>query len=204
MQLSMRLQAGGSQTVELADAIFTRDFNEPLVHQVVTACLANTRQGTRAQKSRADVRGGGRKPWRQKGTGRARAGSIRSPIWRGGGITFAARTQDYAQKINKKMYRAALCSVLSNLIKSERLVVIDSFTVAQPKTRLLIAQLQALNATQVMIVSHEIDEALYLAARNVMGTLLCIPETLNLVDLIRYKKIIITLPALKKLESQLV
>ena len=158
--------AAGTGTVEVADATFGKEFNEALVHQVVTAYLAGGRQGTRAQKNRSDVRGGGKKPWRQKGTGRARAGTIRSPLWRSGGVTFAARPQDYTQKVNRKMYRAAMRSILSELVRQERLVAIEEFSVEAPKTKQVAAKLKELNLEKVLIVTEEVDETLYLAARN--------------------------------------
>ena len=153
-------------TVSVSDLAFAREYNEDLVHQVVTAYLAGARQGTRAQKNRADVRGGGKKPWRQKGTGRARAGTIRSPIWRSGGVTFAAQPQDHSKKVNRKMYRAALRSILSELARQERLIVVESMDVEAPKTKLLVKQLGEYGIDNVLIVSDEVGENLYLAARN--------------------------------------
>ena len=151
----MELQVQGGNSVTVSDAAFAREFNEPLVHQAVTAVLAGARQGTRAQKTRSDVRGGGSKPWRQKGTGRARAGTIRSPLWRGGGRAFAARPQNHAQKLNKKMYRGAMCSILSELIRQQRLVVVDSFGVAEAKTRQLVAKLKDLGLDDVLVRSQD-------------------------------------------------
>lgn len=204
MQLSVSLHSGGTEVIEIADKVFGCNFNEALVHQVVTGYLAGARQGTRAQKTRGEVRGGGKKPWRQKGSGRARAGSIRSPLWRGGGVTFAAKPQDYTQKINKKMYRGALRSILSQLIQSERLIVTDEFQISEPKTKHLVMQLQNWNIKQALIISHEISNALYLASRNLPHTAVCLVKHLNIVDLIRYPKTIMTLPAFKKLEEQLI
>ena len=140
--MNLNLSGASAGTVEVSDATFGKEFNEALVHQVVTAYLAGGRQGTRAQKNRADVRGGGKKPWRQKGTGRARAGTIRSPIWRAGGVTFAASPQDYTQKVNRKMYRAAIRSILSELVRQERLVVVEDISVDAPKTKQLTAKLK--------------------------------------------------------------
>ncbi|NBQ12847.1 MAG: 50S ribosomal protein L4, partial [Gammaproteobacteria bacterium] len=145
--------AGADKAVEVSEVTFGREFNEALVHQVVVAYLAGARQGTRAQKTRAEVRGGGRKPWRQKGTGRARAGSIRSPIWRGGGTTFAARPQDHSQKVNRKMYRGAMRAILSELVRQDRLVVVEQFAAETPKTKALVAQLAALSVSNVLIVT---------------------------------------------------
>ncbi|MGB0213797.1 50S ribosomal protein L4, partial [Algiphilus sp.] len=158
--------AGADKAVEVSETTFGREFNEALVHQVVVAYLAGARQGTRAQKTRAEVRGGGRKPWRQKGTGRARAGSIRSPIWRGGGTTFAARPQDHSQKVNRKMYRGAMRSILSELVRQDRLVVVEQFAAETPKTKALVGQLAALSVSNVLIVTEGMDENLYLASRN--------------------------------------
>ncbi|MFZ8890070.1 MAG: 50S ribosomal protein L4, partial [Pseudomonadales bacterium] len=149
--------AGADKAVEVSEVTFGREFNEALVHQVVVAYLAGARQGTRAQKTRAEVRGGGRKPWRQKGTGRARAGSIRSPIWRGGGTTFAARPQDHSQKVNRKMYRGAMRAILSELVRQDRLVVVEQFAAETPKTKALVAQLAALSVSNVLIVTEGMD-----------------------------------------------
>ena len=153
-------------SVEVSEATFARDYNEALIHQVVTAYLAGGRQGTRAQKNRSAVAGGGKKPWRQKGTGRARAGTIRSPIWRSGGVTFAATPQDHSQKVNKKMYRSAMRSILSELARSERLVVVESMSLEQPKTKLLVEALKGYGLDNVLIVASEVDQNLYLASRN--------------------------------------
>jgi large subunit ribosomal protein L4 len=192
---------GGS--VEVSETAFGREFNEALVHQVVVAHLAGARQGTRAQKTRAEVSGGGRKPWRQKGTGRARAGSIRSPIWRGGGITFAARPQDHSQKVNRKMYRGALQCILSELIRQERLVVCDAFAVEGPKTKALLAQLKGLDLKSVLIVADEVDQNLYLAARNLKDVDVRDVSAVDPVSLISHDKVLVTVPALKKLEEAL-
>jgi large subunit ribosomal protein L4 len=192
---------GGS--VEVSETAFGREFNEALVHQVVVAHLAGARQGTRAQKTRAEVSGGGRKPWRQKGTGRARAGSIRSPIWRGGGVTFAARPQDHSQKVNRKMYRGALRCILSELIRQERLVVCDAFAVAGPKTKALLAQLKDLDLKNVLIVADEVDQNLYLAARNLKDVDVRDVSAVDPVSLISHDKVLVTVPALKKLEEAL-
>jgi len=207
MELNLQATANNSTpgAVSVSDAVFAREFNEPLVHQAVTAFLAGGRAGTRAQKTRAQVRGGGIKPWRQKGTGRARAGSIRSPIWRGGGTTFAAVPQDHSQKINKKMYRAALSSIVSELIRSERLIVVEQLDVPTPKTSELLAQLKTLNLTDVLIVVGDefIEDNLWLAARNVYTIGLSNVESLDPVILVGYEKVMITVAALKKLEERL-
>lgn len=199
----MELQVQGGKSVTVSDAAFAREFNEPLVHQAVTAVLAGARQGTRAQKARSDVRGGGSKPWRQKGTGRARAGTIRSPLWRGGGRAFAARPQNHAQKLNKKMYRGAMRSILSELIRQQRLVVVDSFGVAEAKTRQLVVKLKELGLNDVLIVCDNPDENLYLAARNLYSVAVCDSDTADPVSLIGFDKVLITVPALQKIEEKL-
>ena len=193
--------SGGS--VEVSEAAFGREFNEALVHQVVVAHMAGARQGTRAQKTRAEVRGGGRKPWRQKGTGRARAGSIRSPIWRGGGKIFAARPQDHSQKVNRKMYRGALRCILSELIRQGRLVVCEAFSVDAPKTRTLLNQLKDLDLRSVLIVAEEVDENLYLAARNLKDVDARDVAGVDPVSLISHDKVLVTVGALRKLEEAL-
>ena len=193
--------SGGS--VEVSEAAFGREFNEALVHQVLVAHMAGARQGTRAQKTRAEVRGGGRKPWRQKGTGRARAGSIRSPLWRGGGKIFAARPQDHSQKVNRKMYRGALRCILSELIRQERLVVCESFAVDAPKTKGLLAKLKELDLESVLIVAEEVEENLYLASRNLNDVDVRDVDGVDPVSLISHEKVLITVGALKKLEEAL-
>ncbi|MFQ3789885.1 50S ribosomal protein L4 [Halomonas sp. A29] len=195
--------AAGAGTVEVADATFGKEFNEALVHQVVTAYLAGGRQGTRAQKNRSDVRGGGKKPWRQKGTGRARAGTIRSPLWRSGGVTFAARPQDHSQKVNRKMYRAAMRSILSELVRQERLIAIDEFTVDSPKTKQLVAKLGELGLERALIVTEEVDEKLYLAARNIPNVDVVDVAAADPVSLIAFDKVLVTVSALRKFEEKL-
>ncbi|MWJ28884.1 50S ribosomal protein L4 [Halomonas sediminis] len=195
--------AAGAGTVEVADATFGKEFNEALVHQVVTAYLAGGRQGTRAQKNRSDVRGGGKKPWRQKGTGRARAGTIRSPLWRSGGVTFAARPQDHSQKVNRKMYRAAMRSILSELIRQERLVVIEEFTVDAPKTKQVAAKLKELNLEKVLIVTEDVNETLYLAARNLPHVDVVDVAAADPVSLVAFDKVLVTVSALRKFEEKL-
>jgi large subunit ribosomal protein L4 len=200
MELALQ-QAGG--TVEVADAIFGVRFNEPLVHQVVTSYLAGARAGTRAQKTRAQVSGGNSKPWRQKGTGRARVGSSRNPLWRGGGVTFAARPTDYCQKVNKKMYRGAMRSILSELARLDRLRVVESFDVDAPKTRELTQKLQALGLSDVLIVVGEPDERLVLAARNLPHVDVAPARTVDPVRLIGFGQVLVTVPALRQLEERL-
>ena len=195
--------AGDAGTVSVSEVTFAREYNESLVHQVVTAYLAGGRQGTRAQKSRSDVAGGGKKPWRQKGTGRARAGTIRSPLWRSGGVTFAAGPQDHSQKVNKKMYRAAMRSILSELARTDRLLVVDEFDVAQPKTKLLVQQLKALNVDNVLIIASEVDQNLYLAARNLHQVDVRDVDGVDPVSLVAFDKVMVTVDAVKKFEEAL-
>jgi len=190
-------------TVSVSEATFAREYNEALVHQVVTAYLAGGRQGTRAQKTRSEVAGGGKKPWRQKGTGRARAGTIRSPIWRSGGTTFAAKPQDHSHKVNKKMYRAAMQSILSELARTERLVVVESFDMEQPKTKLLLEQLKGFGMENVLIVANAVDQNLYLAARNLHKVDVCDVDAADPVSLIAFDKVMVTVDALKKFEEAL-
>ena len=199
----MKLKMQGSGSVDVAEATFGAAFNEALVHQVVTAYLAGSRAGTKAQKNRAAVRGGGAKPWRQKGTGRARAGTIRSPIWVGGGRTFAAKPRSYEQKVNKKMYRAALRSVLSELIRQDRLVVVESLELEAPKTKLLANRLKDLDLSSVLILNEAFDEKIFLAARNLPEVGICDAASIDPVVLIRFEKVLITLPALKLIEERL-
>jgi len=199
----MKLKMQGKGSVEVAESAFGAKFNEALIHQVVTAYLAGSRAGTKAQKNRAAVRGGGAKPWAQKGTGRARAGTIRSPIWVGGGRTFAAQPRDHSQKVNKKMYRAALRSVLSELIRQDRLVVVESIEIEAPKTKLLATKLKDLDLNNVLILNEAFDEKLFLAARNLPNVGICDAVAIDPVVLIRFEKVLITLPALKLIEERL-
>jgi len=187
--------------VSVSEVAFGREFNEPLVHQVVTAYLAGSRQGTSAQKTRSEVRGGGRKPWKQKGSGRARAGSIRSPLWRGGGKVFAAAGRDFEQKVNRKMYRGAMCCILSELIRQGRVVVVDEFTVDQPKTKVLLSKLSDMGIDNALIVSDAVDENLYLSARNLQSVGVCDAELVDPVSLIAHDRVVVTVPALRKLEE---
>jgi large subunit ribosomal protein L4 len=189
--------------VSVSDVAFAREYNEDLVHQVVVAYLAGARQGTRAQKNRAAVSGGGKKPWRQKGTGRARAGTTRSPIWRSGGVTFAAKPQDHAQKVNRKMYRAAMQSIMSELARQDRLMVVESLDLEAPKTKLLVQQLGAFGVDNVLIVSAEVNENLYLAARNLHKVDVREVDGIDPLSLIGHEKVIVTVDAVKKLEEML-
>lgn len=203
----MVMSAGSqSKPIEVADAAFSKSFNEALIHQVVTAYLAGGRAGTKAQKNRSAVSGGGIKPWRQKGTGRARAGTIRSPLWRKGGKVFAATPRDYSQKVNRKMYQGAMCSILSELVRQERLVVIEDFSIDKPKTHMLIEKFKTLTLSaneNILIVTDEIDENLMLAARNLHWAAICSTVHLSPAALVAFDKIIITLKALRRIEEVL-
>lgn len=205
MELNLTTATGkaSTKTIEVSDANFAADFNEPLVHQAVVAYLAGARAGTRAHKNRSAVRGGGKKPWRQKGTGRARAGTIRSPLWRGGGKTFAATPQDHSQKLNKKMYRAAIRSILSELVRQERLLVIDNFDMDKPKTREMAEKLNKLGVDKGLIVTAELSEPLYLSTRNIPNVGICDVAAIDPVSLVGYDKIVMTVDAVKKIEESL-
>ncbi|MGY5450816.1 50S ribosomal protein L4 [Agarivorans sp. MS3-6] len=189
--------------LEVSETTFGRDFNEALIHQVVTAFAAGSRQGSRAQKTRSEVSGGGKKPWRQKGTGRARAGTIRSPIWRSGGVTFAAKPQDHSQKVNKKMYRGAIRSILSELVRQERLIVVEKFSVEAPKTKELVAKLKDFDLNDVLIVTPEVDENLFLAARNLYKVDVRDVAGIDPVSLIAFDKVLVTADAVKQIEEWL-
>jgi large subunit ribosomal protein L4 len=195
--------SGDAGTVSVSDVAFAREYNEDLVHQVVTAYLAGARQGTRAQKNRAAVSGGGKKPWRQKGTGRARAGTSSSPIWRTGGVTFAAQPQDHSQKVNRKMYRAAMQSIMSELARQDRLLVVESLDLEAPKTKLLVQQLGEFGLDNVLIVSAEVDENLYLAARNLHKVDVRDVDGIDPLSLIGHDKVMVTVDAVKKIEEML-
>ena len=191
------------KAVDVSETTFGRQFNEALVHQVVVAFMAGSRQGSKAQKTRSEVNGGGRKPFRQKGTGRARAGTIRSPIWRGGGVTFAARPKDHSQKVNKKMFRGAMQSILSELIRQDRLVVTEDFAVDAPKTKQVQARLKDLDLENVLVVVEDLDSNLYLAARNLKKVDVIDVQGVNPVNLIGFEKVLFTVGALKKAEEML-
>lgn len=192
-----------SSAVQVSATTFGRDFNEALVHQVITAYLAGGRSGTRGQKTRAEVRGGGAKPWRQKGTGRARAGTIRSPLWRGGGKVFAATPQDHSQKVNKKMYRGAMQSILSELVRQDRLIVVENIEIMQPKTKELLAKLKELGLQEALIVTGEWDSNLYLSARNVPKVDVRRAPDVDPVSLVKFEKVIMTVDAIRKFEEVL-
>src|ERR1700690_834176 len=202
----MKLQlknASAASEIQLSDAAFGRAYNEALVHQVVTAYMAGGRAGTKAQKTRAEVRGGGKKPHAQKGTGSARAGSIRSPIWVGGGRAFAAQPRDFSQKVNRKMYRGAIRAMLSELVRQDRLVVTPSLSLEAPKTRLLAAHLKSLALEDVLIIVEAPDEKLTLAARNLPHVELLPACAINPVSLARHDKVLATVGALKLIEERL-
>ncbi|OAJ35111.1 50S ribosomal protein L4 [Piscirickettsia salmonis] len=202
MELQIRVPGQGSQgNVQVSEDTFGREFNEALIHQVVTAYMAAGRQGTKAQKTRSEVRGGGAKPWRQKGTGRARAGTIRSPIWRTGGVTFAAKPRDFSQKVNRKMYRGAMRSILSELVRQDRLVIVEKLALSAPKTKELSNLLKELQLNDVLIVSHDIEEKLYLAARNLKNVDVRDVSGLDPVSLVAFDKVLVTVDALKQIEE---
>lgn len=200
MKLSL---ANSKSTVEVSDDIFACEYNEPLVHQAVTAYLAGGRQGTKANKSRSDVRGGGAKPWRQKGTGRARAGTSSSPIWRSGGVTFAARPRNYKQKLNKKMVRAAYASMFSELVRQERLHIVESFEVTEPKTKQALEQLSKLSVSSALVITEEADQNLYLSVRNLPHVDVTEIGGLDPVSLVKYDNVIVTKDALGAIEEWL-
>lgn len=199
----MKLAVAGGNAIKVSEATFGRDYSEALVHQVVTAYLAGARAGTKAQKTRSDVRGGGRKPWKQKGTGRARAGTIRSPLWRGGGQTFAARPRDHAQKVNRKMYRGALQAILSELVRQDRLIVLDTFELSSPKTSELLSTLKEQGFEKGLIVTAQVEGNLFLASRNVPNVYALDVAGLDPVSLVAADKVIMTVDAVKKIEEWL-
>lgn len=204
MELNIATPQGAKGIVAVSDVAFGKEFNQDLVHQAVIAYMAAARQGSKAQKTRSEVSGGGKKPWRQKGTGRARAGTIRSPIWRSGGVTFAAKPRDHEQKFNKKMYRGALRCILSELARQERLIVVEEFTVDSPKTKGLIQKLAQYDLSDVLIVSEDVSENLYLASRNLHKVDVRDAAGIDPVSLVGAEKVLVTVPALKKLEEALV
>ena len=199
----MELQVANGGSVAVSDTVFGRDFNEGLVHQAVVAYMAAGRAGTKAQKNRSAVSGGGAKPFRQKGTGRARAGTIRSPIWRSGGVTFAARPQDHSKKLNKKMYRGAMRCILSELIRQDRLIVVNDFAIDTHKTKELIGKLKEFELENVLIVSESVEQNLYLAARNLHKVDVLDVSGIDPVSLIGFENVLISVAALKKVEEML-
>lgn len=203
MKLALAKAAGGTNSIDVSEVTFGREFNEPLVHQVVVALMAGARAGTKKQKTRAEVSGGGAKPWRQKGTGRARAGTIRSPIWRKGGVVFAATPRDHSQKVNKKMYRGAMSAILSELVRQDRLMAVNEFKVDQPKTKVLLEKLKELKLERVLIVVDKLDENLYLSSRNVPSIAVREASGVNPVQLLKYDNVLMTVDAIRKLEEVL-
>lgn len=206
MNLSINMSSNDKvETLKVSDSVFSREYNEGLIHQVVTAYMAGARQGTKAQKTRSEVSGGGAKPWRQKGTGRARAGTIRSPIFRKGGVAFAAKPRNFCQKVNRKMYRAAIQSILSELVRSERLICLGSFNINLPKTKEFISKLRQYNISDALIVvgDNEFNENIYLSARNVKNIAVCESKKINPVSLICFEKVVMTKSALKQVEEYL-
>ncbi len=200
----MDLQLHNSkETIAVSDAVFALEYKESLVHQLVTAYMAGARSGTKAQKNRSAVSGGGCKPWRQKGTGRARAGTIRSPLWRSGGTTFAAQPRDYTQKLNKKMYRTGIRSILSELNRQQRLLVVEDITVDAPKTRQMAAKLADLGVSKTLIITETGDEGLYLSARNLPYVEVTDVAGMNPVNLVRYDHVVVTVGAIRAIEEQL-
>ena len=198
----MKLEVNGGKSVELSDAIFACEYNEGLVHQVVTAYMAAGRQGSKAQKTRAQVRGGGRKPWKQKGSGQARAGTTRGPLWRGGGVTFAAVPRDFSQKVNKKAYHKGIKIILSELVRQDRFMLTNAIDLPAPKTKALASYLKGLNLDNVLIVGVDAGHDLYLAARNLPNVMVCDHTEINPVDLMSYKKILFTADAVKEIEKR--
>jgi large subunit ribosomal protein L4 len=203
MSMKLQLHGAAGKDLQVSEDAFGREFNEGLIHQVVTAYLASGRAGTKAQKTRAQVRGGGAKPWRQKGTGRARHGSIRSPIWVGGGRAFAASPRSYAQKVNRKMYRAAMRSLVSELIRQDRLTVVESLEIAEPRTKLMVAKLKELGVDNALVVVEAFDENLFLAARNLPNVELLEVTAIDPVSLLRYDRVVMTVAAVRRLEEKL-
>ena len=204
MKLTMKNEAGAGAEIEVSDAVFGVAFNEPLVHQVVVAFQSNGRQGTRKQKTRSEVRGGGRKPWRQKGTGQARAGTIRSPLWRGGGKIFPSTPdENFGHKVNRKMYRSALRAILSELTRQGRLLAVEDFKVERPKTKEFAARLKSLGAEDVLIVTESIDPNLALASRNLYRVDVRAANAADPVSLLKHERVIVTAGAIKRLEARL-
>ena len=205
--MELKIQNGSNEaagSIEVSDALFAREYNESLIHQLVVSFMANARSGTRAQKARGDLTRSHRKPWKQKGTGRARAGSASSPIWRGGGKAFpSSPDENFSQKINRKMYRAGISSILSQLVRDDRLIVIDSFTVDAPKTKLLSAKMKALGVDSALIVTNKPDENLYLASRNLHNVDVLTPAQADPVSLLHFEKVVITKDAIAHLEESL-
>lgn len=203
MELNIVTPAGTKGTLKVSEVAFGKEFNQDLVHQAVVAYMAGGRQGSRAQKTRSEVSGGGRKPFAQKGSGRARAGTIRSPLWRSGGTTFAAKPQDFSQKLNKKMYRAAMRCILSELARQDRLVVVEGFDIEAPKTKALVQKMAEYGLSEMLVVSEDVSENLYLASRNLHKVEVRDVQGIDPVSLIRFDKVVVTVAAMKKIEETL-
>ena len=200
MELAIKDASGA---LEVSEATFGREFNEALVHQVVVAYAAGARQGTRAQKTRSEVSGGGKKPWAQKGTGRARAGTSRGPIWRSGGVTFAAQPRNYSQKVNKKMYKGAISVILSELLRKDRLKIVSDLEIKEPKTKNITSLMKTLDLKDALLMTDELDENLYLSSRNLYHVGVCDTQSIDPVSLIGYENVVLTKAALKKVEAML-
>ena len=204
--MKIKIEKSGKKqpgTMNVADSVFAVEFNEPLVHQVLVSYMSGSRSGTKSQKSRSEVRGGGRKPWRQKGTGRARAGTIRSPLWRGGGVTFAAKSRDYSKKVNRKMFRGAMRSIFSELVRQERFLCVDEFDVSDSKTKLVKEKLNKLGLKEVLIITEGLSENLYLGVRNIPKVDVMDTNEINPYSLIGFEKVLITQAAVEKVEEWL-
>ena len=199
----LNLKTNKSTSQEVSDDIFDRTYNESLVHQITTAYMAGGRSGSKAQKNRAAVSGGGKKPWKQKGTGRARAGTSRGPIWRSGGVTFAAQPKSFSQKVNKKMYKGAISVIFSELLRKNRLKVVSDFEVAEPKTKNITSLMKSLNLKDALLMTDELDENLYLSSRNLYHVGVCDTQSIDPVSLIGYENVVLTKAALKKVEAML-
>mgnify|MGYP000914888926 FL=1 len=199
----LNLKTNKSTSQEVSDVVFDRDYNESLVHQITTAYMASGRSGSKAQKNRSDVSGGGKKPWKQKGTGRARAGTTRSPIWRSGGVTFAAQPRNFTQKINKKMYKGAISVIFSELLRTDRLKFVSEFDVNEPKTKNITSLMKSLEVKDALLLTDELDENLYLSSRNLYHVGVCDTQSIDPVSLIGYENVVMTKAALKKVEAML-
>ena len=199
----LNLKTNRSTSQEVSDGIFDRNYNESLVHQITTAYMAAGRSGSKAQKNRSAVRGGGKKPWRQKGTGRARAGTSRGPIWRSGGVTFASQPRSYTQKVNKKMYKGAISVILSELLRTDRLKVVSELDITEPKTKNITSLMKSLDLKDALLMTDELDENLYLSSRNLYHVGVCDTQSIDPVSLIGYENVVMTKAALKKVEAML-
>ena len=199
----MELAVADGSKIQVSDGVFGRKFSEALVHQVIVAYLAGARAGTKAQKNRAAVSGGGRKPWRQKGTGNARAGTIRSPLWRTGGVTFAAQPRDFSQKVNRKQFRGAIKSILSELVRHDRLLIVDALALDEPRTQLAVAAMQKLGVERGLIVDAEPDSNLYLATRNLPGVFVLAADRIDPVSLVSADRVVMTRAAVERIQEWL-